>query len=144
MIFNVKKVQYLFFLFFISFSLPPPPPAIVLSTVKCLLIYVDLVAKLMELNLFLSCRLLDTKIGVNSLFLRKVPKWSRKYFFENFKKYSPKDQVKSYSEKVLTLWFSLEMYLKNKFEEDPLCENSTCHKNKAVSIFSNTALFLKL
>ena len=27
------------------------------------------------------------------------------------------------------------MYLKIIFDEDPLCENSTCHKNKAVSIF---------
>ena len=32
--------------------------------------------------------------------------------FENFKKYSPKDRVKSYSEMVLNLWFSVEMYLK--------------------------------
>ena len=105
----------------------------------------SVVAKLMEWHWFLSCRVtLRENRGKFPIF-EKSPKTEQKiFFFENFKKYSPKDQVKSYSEKVLTLWFSLEMYLKNKFEEDPLCENSTCHKNKAVSNFSNTALFLKL
>ena len=28
------------------------------------------------------------------------------------------------------------MYLKKIFDEDPLCENSTCHKNKVVLTFS--------
>ena len=32
---------------------------------------------------------------------------------------------------------------KNKFEEDPLCENSTCHKNKAVSNFYRKILACK-
>ena len=36
------------------------------------------------------------------------------------------------------------MYLKNIFDEDPLCENGTCHKNKVVSTFSNMASFFEV
>ena len=100
---------------------------------------------LMDWHWFLSCRVALRENRGKILNFEKSAKMEQKmYFFENFKKYSLKDQVKSYSEKVLTLWFSLEMYLKNIFEEDPLCENSTCHKNKAVSNISSLASFLGL
>ena len=55
---------------------------------------------------------------------------------------SPRVNLRNCISEVYTRGFFY--ILKNKFEEDPLCENSTCHKNKAVSNFSNTALFLKL
>ena len=52
---------------------------------------------------FYPVGLLCVKIRVKSLILRKLPKWSKNCIFENFKKYSPKVQVKSYSEKVLII-----------------------------------------
>ena len=80
---------------------------------------------------FCPVGLLNAKIWVKSIILRKVPKRSRKYFFfENFKKYSPKDWVKSYSELVVNPCFSLQMCILWWHNEYQLCKNSPCHENK--------------
>ena len=100
---------------------------------------------MIEWHWFLSCRVAwRENMGKINNFEKSAKMGQKMFFFENLKKYSPKDQVKSYSEMWLNPWFSLEMYLKKLFDEDLLCENSTCHKNKVALNFSNTGSFLKL
>ena len=76
--------------------------------------------------------------------MEKSAKMEQKmFFFEIFKKNtSKKSGQKLFRNVAIPMIFFINVF-KKIFDEDPLCENSTCHKNKVVSIFSNTALFVK-
>ena len=94
---------------------------------------------------FCLIELLDTKIRGKSLILRKVLKWSRKWFFWKFSKILSKrarqELLKMYTKHLIFLFNVFFLYLCDKCL---LCENSICHKNKAVFKNQTLATFLML